>query len=264
MAARNQGDLDPLDFGKALASLPATTAAATSRPDPGKVHNGIEAALFEATLVLASCDDNADAFVDRHERLQQRIEAIEADVQALRYEWARVAVERLGLSEFRILLGEHGERKSSSAHLAAYEYCRQVMFTAWTAIDPAAVEKHWPNRPEFTAERVRKNWPAVRKALADFPGFPPDEFSLGMEAELGGIIEESQEAKLTPDEQRQKFCFEERRAGKTYKEINAALRRHPTWEDYDSDLSVRSAIVSWEKRTGQSLPKRNSGRRREA
>ena len=34
----------------------------------------------------------------------------------------------------------------------------------------------------------------------------------------------------TPDEDRQKFCFDQWQAGKLRKEINAALKHHPTWD----------------------------------
>lgn len=66
--------------------------------------------------------------------------------------------------------------------------------------------------------------------------------------------------KLTPNEARAKFCFEEWQAGKSYKEINAALKRHPEWESYDECVKVRGPIESWAKRLGVVPRKGQPGR----
>jgi hypothetical protein len=65
---------------------------------------------------------------------------------------------------------------------------------------------------------------------------------------------------LTPSEERAKFCFEQWNAGKSYKEINAALKKHPVWEHFASAIGVRSPIMAWSKRIGKQPRKGQAGR----
>ena len=78
--------------------------------------------------------------------------------------------------------------------------------------------------------------------------------------ELIGFIEPD----LTPTEARAKFCFEEWQAGKTYKEINVALRHHPDWEHFDDEKAVRGPINSWASRIGKEPRKGQPGKRAKA
>jgi hypothetical protein len=66
---------------------------------------------------------------------------------------------------------------------------------------------------------------------------------------------------LTPNEARAKFCFEAWQSGKSLKEINVLLRRHPEWEHYSNDRGVRRAIDTWSKRIGVKPRKGQPGRR---
>jgi hypothetical protein len=69
---------------------------------------------------------------------------------------------------------------------------------------------------------------------------------------------------LTETQEKQKFCFEEWQKGKTYKEINAALKQH-SWDSYEHPKSVRGPIRAWsqhigvEPRVGQRGRRKSSG-----
>jgi hypothetical protein len=85
---------------------------------------------------------------------------------------------------------------------------------------------------------------------------------------IDGVVREMQrresEPQLTPDEARSKFCFDEWEAGKTYKEINAALKRYPQWEHFGDEKSVRGPINAWGKRIGVNPRQGQRGRRESA
>lgn len=66
---------------------------------------------------------------------------------------------------------------------------------------------------------------------------------------------------LTPNEARAKFCFDEWQRGKSLKEINADLNRHPEWESFDDPKHVRGPINAWGKRIGVEPRKGQPGRR---
>jgi hypothetical protein len=66
---------------------------------------------------------------------------------------------------------------------------------------------------------------------------------------------------LLPNEARAKFCFEQWQSGKGYKEINAALKRHPEWEHFEDDKSVRGPIIAWAKRIDVKPRRGQPGRR---
>jgi hypothetical protein len=69
---------------------------------------------------------------------------------------------------------------------------------------------------------------------------------------------------LTPIEERNKFCFEQRQSGETYKEINSKLKHHPEWEAFDDARSVRSAITAHGRRIGIEPRKGRPGRPRKS
>ncbi len=68
------------------------------------------------------------------------------------------------------------------------------------------------------------------------------------------------EARLTPNEERAKFCFEKWQAGQSYKEINTALKRNQEWDHFESAASVRGPIISWAKRIGSTPRQGQPGR----
>jgi hypothetical protein len=69
---------------------------------------------------------------------------------------------------------------------------------------------------------------------------------------------------LTPHEARAQFCFDEWQSGKSLKEINAGLKRHPEWEHFDDERKVRGPINSWANRLGVTPRKGQPGRRAKA
>jgi hypothetical protein len=69
---------------------------------------------------------------------------------------------------------------------------------------------------------------------------------------------------LTPDEERQKFCFEQWQANKSLGEINAMLKRHPYWEHFDDEKQVRGPRDAWGKRIGVKPRKGQPGRRKKS
>ncbi len=69
------------------------------------------------------------------------------------------------------------------------------------------------------------------------------------------------EPQLTINEARSRFCFEEWQDGKTYKEINVALKHHSEWEHFEDEKAVRGPIESWGKRIGVEPRKGQRGRR---
>jgi hypothetical protein len=80
-------------------------------------------------------------------------------------------------------------------------------------------------------------------------------------AELQRLIDFLEdELQLTPDEQRDKFCFEEKLKGKSYKEINVALKVHPTLEHFEDARSVRGPIKRRARRIGVDAPRGEPGR----
>lgn len=85
---------------------------------------------------------------------------------------------------------------------------------------------------------------AICHQLRPLPPVDPDRALVFLEKEL----ETARQWQLTTDEARAKFCFEEWQAGKTLKEINTSLKRHPAWEHFDNEKSVRGPINSWAKR----------------
>jgi len=74
----------------------------------------------------------------------------------------------------------------------------------------------------------------------------------------------NREVPLTADEQRSKFCFEEWQRGQTLKQINAALKKHPEWDQFEDDKSVRGPIIAWGKRIGVSPRTGQRGRPKSA
>jgi hypothetical protein len=74
-------------------------------------------------------------------------------------------------------------------------------------------------------------------------------------------LRRERQPELTTEEARMKFCFEEWQAGRTHKEINAALKRHAVWEHFDQDVKVRGPINSWGKRIGVKPRRGQPGRR---
>jgi hypothetical protein len=63
-------------------------------------------------------------------------------------------------------------------------------------------------------------------------------------------LSNKQQSALTPEQARAKFCFEQWQSGKTYKEINKALKEHSEWEHYDNEKAVRGPIKMWATRIG--------------
>ena len=65
----------------------------------------------------------------------------------------------------------------------------------------------------------------------------------------------------SPNDLRNRFCFEQWGHGKTYKEILAALGAHPEWERCPKPLGVRAYLKAWAKKQGVSVPRRKPGRK---
>ncbi len=58
------------------------------------------------------------------------------------------------------------------------------------------------------------------------------------------------ELPLTTELQQAKFCFEQNKSGKSYKQINAELRRREEFHEYRHDSGVRGPINKWRKHIG--------------
>jgi hypothetical protein len=82
-----------------------------------------------------------------------------------------------------------------------------------------------------------------------------------LSAEGSEFSSDDEAPELTVDEARAKFCFEQWQACKSYKEINAALKRHPEWEDFEDDRAVRGPISAWAQRIGVKPRRGQPGRR---
>jgi hypothetical protein len=98
------------------------------------------------------------------------------------------------------------------------------------------------------------------ESLASAVGIPFEQWEKFTAGELFALALERY-GMLTSTEARNKFCFEQWQAGKTLKELNAALKRHPDWDAFEDDKAVRSAINSWARRIGVRPRKGQRGRR---
>jgi hypothetical protein len=99
------------------------------------------------------------------------------------------------------------------------------------------------------------------EGLAETIGVPLDQWENYTGGELYTLGLE-RFRRLTPNEARDKFCFEQwQYSDATLKEINAALKRHPEWQEFSDDKAVRGAINRWADRLGVKPQKRQRGRR---
>ena len=106
----------------------------------------------------------------------------------------------------------------------------------------------WARRLGEVARRLEVKGgdaPFAEFAAASYRHFPQPEMRHSIE-HLRMILSRSEP--LTPEEQRNKFCFEEWERGQTYKQINVALKNNSKWEQFADDRSVRGAINAWSKK----------------
>jgi len=109
--------------------------------------------------------------------------------------------------------------------------------------------------PNYVPRNCQWDWDLGQPEVID----NPFAASLSLIEALTRDVESS--LSLLPTEAREKFCFEQWEAGKSYKEINAALKRHPEWECFEDERAVRKPINAWAKRIKATPRKGQPGRR---
>ena len=105
----------------------------------------------------------------------------------LRYRWAAAVRKGLEIADI-----EHRGRKHGSAHMALFEWCREVLFTTWCAACPAKLYSACQGDPvDLDIADVRENWTAVRRLLDAMDFVNPEEFHPQIDAELGAMQQDT-------------------------------------------------------------------------
>lgn len=180
----------PGEVARLMAPLPDPKPGESSpvRPDSVKVTASIKSLLWEASFLRLHAEQgDRMKFAGQYATLLTGITSLQPDVQALRYEWARERINRLGLDVCNADFGGGHRRNISSAHLACYELCRLVLYTAYAAIGPQEILDNWPSRPEFSAEQFTAKWDSIRVAFDEVPLFDPQELEAALDGEAGAL-----------------------------------------------------------------------------
>lgn len=136
-------------------------------------------------LRAAARSDDLDGFLETFEMFRKRLGAIDYFAMRLRYRWAAAVRKGLEIADI-----EHRGRKHGSAHMALFEWCREVLFTTWCAACPDKFYSSCQGTPvELDTADVRENWTAVRRLLDAMEFVNPEDLHPQIDAELGALLE---------------------------------------------------------------------------
>jgi hypothetical protein len=213
--------------------------------------------LFEAQLpdVLAEADSLWHALVGLQRCLtDSEMRKRLADTHAEVVGYAGVSAPSYVEAIYRA-----GERQ----YMTVAMLCRHgVLFNYLSRLHPSQSDKlsePWPKLPKVEdiewhkADGTRLNSAAhlLSRICREVTALPAGDSTFDCEQARAFLEKEIAAAgELTPNEARAKFCFEEWQSGKSYKQINAALKRDSGWEYFEDDKSVRGPINTWGKRIG--------------
>jgi hypothetical protein len=238
-------------------------------PPAAVVTKALKWAGREALLLRAEAHaDNLEGFLETFAMFRKRLRAINYFAVRLRYRWAVAVRKGLEIAEI-----EHRGRKHASAHMALFEWCREVLFTTWCAACPEKFYSVCQGAPvDLDVAEVRDNWTSVRRLLDAMDFLNPEEFHPQIDAELGAILEreptrfngeqKSPHEKLREDRDRQ--IYEARKNGRVWEAIVRDWRDHPD-VPLRSISGVKSAVRAYAKRVGlPELPGGKGGRTKKA
>jgi hypothetical protein len=133
--------------------------------------------------------------------------------------------------------------------------CRIVQHAALSRDGNLAVTALW-----HSVDRLAE-WFTEHLDAADLPSVMRDDFAKGVELFAAALAPEPE---LTPTDARNKFCYEQWQRGQTYKEIWAALKLHPEWEQVSDPKAVRGPIKAWAAKHGLDIREGQPGKPKRA